>query len=128
MLDELIEAVNRSGFFAFPHSRNVGWMQVASRRRAEGGYTGNSFWICRWNSRWWMGCWGGDVFRVPPEYSARDVVLSLLRSTDKTVGRFVESVLEQDGMTPESDEEVDAMFAATVGKKGTPSAAGDCPT
>lgn len=67
----LAAAVHTAGFFTNPPEPCDGWhrITIASKRRPQGGLTGNSFWVSITASSWFAGAWGGHVYRVHGDIS-----------------------------------------------------------
>lgn len=51
----------------------------ASKRRPEGGYMGNSFWIAFRSSRWYLGTWGSRVYEFLDNQQIVELCIHLLK-------------------------------------------------
>lgn len=75
--------VEEAGFFTIDE-RERGRLVCASKRRAAGGFTGNSFWVAKRGAAWFLGVWGGRIYRAPEGRIVEVSVAWLTREPDKT--------------------------------------------
>src|SRR5262252_3817821 len=75
--DRLAAAVEEAGFFTTGDF--VSKVICASKERPEGGYTGNSFWIAKRTTGWFLGTWGQHVYRIPDPERVADLCITWLR-------------------------------------------------
>lgn len=72
---------------------------VCAGQRFTGGLTGNSFWIFVSSGKWFLGTWGGLVYRVPSNVRVADVCISWLRiNPNRTVSDIDGGVREAYGL------------------------------
>ena len=68
--DEIIQAITDAGLFVsgprYYDDPDCSWHRIipASKLRNEGGYTGNSFWISFDDDDWFIGTWGGRIYKI----------------------------------------------------------------
>jgi len=76
----LIAATESAGFFVTGMPLDCGGDRVVccGQRREGGGYTGNSFWFAERDGRWFLGAWGGWLYRVPDIETACSIATTWL--------------------------------------------------
>src|SRR3954470_6568987 len=93
--DNLAEEVSEAGFFTNGLSNMGTWQRtcVCSKFIPGYGYTGNSFWVSYLNNDWYLGTWGGWVYRLPETDRIAELCIEwLTRETEKTLGDFDETL------------------------------------
>ncbi len=81
--EHLATTISEAGFYTTGDF--VSSVICASKVRAGGGYTGNSFWIAKRASGWFLGTWGPHLYRIPePERIPELCVTWLQRHPDGT--------------------------------------------
>jgi hypothetical protein len=112
---ELKRAVEEAGCFTtfMPISQPGDRIVCASRKRADGrALTGVSFWVAKRDGRWYLGMWGGELFR----FSDASVVIPLcvrFVTDEKVLGsclRVPVEVQAEVGLIELSEEEADVVF------------------
>ena len=78
----LAQAVADAGFFTNGVEDHGTWHRtcICSECRSDGRLTGNSFWVSRRPSGWYLGTWGGSIYRLPDEGRIADLCISWLRA------------------------------------------------
>ncbi len=90
----LAKAISDAGFFTTGDFASK--IICASKIRPEGGYTGNSFWVAQRDSEWFLGTWGGHVYRIPdPERVGELCIAWLRRNPDTTVSNIDGHIREE---------------------------------
>ena len=88
---------------------------VCSERRASGGYTGNSFWLTRLSGGWYVGTWGGMLYRIPDENSVAELCIEWLsQEGHRAKADFDVEFKSRFGLVETPDEEFDAMTGCTT--------------
>ncbi len=78
-------AVEDAGFFTTGMPMDDGGDRlVCASRRIKAGLSGNSFWLARRESGWFLGVWGGQLYRVPKDRPVADLCLAWLREAPHT--------------------------------------------
>lgn len=112
--DELARAVGDAGFYTNGVEVYEGWHRttVCSKRGAiSGALGGNSFWVSRMQDGWYVGTWGGDVFRLPNRARIAELCIDWLSSSPNgTSAHFDEWVISRFGLipVPADDTEMEA--------------------
>jgi hypothetical protein len=90
----LAKTVADAGFFTTGDFESK--VICASKTRADGGYTGNSFWVAQRQSGWFLGTWGVHVYRIPePERVPELCVAWLRRHPDGTAADIDSHIREE---------------------------------
>ena len=78
--DELKDAISQAGFHTNGVMDHGSWHRtcVCSKRDSTGLLTGNSFWVSRMPSGWYLGTWGGYIYRLPDENSLAELCVKWL--------------------------------------------------
>lgn len=90
----IIDAIEDAGFFVSGPNQYEGpectWNRIvpASKRRPQGGYTGNSFWISFDDGAWFIGVWGGKIYKIRD--ASRIAEMSIAWMTAKPDGTYYE--------------------------------------
>lgn len=114
--DELARVLSDAGFYTNGVEARDGWHRttVCSKRDSRSGaLCGNSFWVSRMLDGWYVGTWGGDVYRLPNECRISEFCIEWLSSCpDGTSAHFDEWVISQFCLiqvaTDEPESEADA--------------------
>lgn len=99
----LAQAVTAAGFFTNGVEDHGTWHRtcVCSKKRADGGLTGNSFWVSRDEGTWYMGTWGGNMYRIPDDTRLAELCISWLsRAPDGTRCDFDDQLKLEFGLVP----------------------------
>ncbi len=68
--DKIAEDIREAGFFTTSVEDMGKWSRITicgKRRDPLPGFTGNSFWVSFMGSDWYLGTWGGTIYRTPNE-------------------------------------------------------------
>jgi hypothetical protein len=77
--DALEAAVTAAGLFTTGFEDRGSWHRTCvASKRCPGGVTGNSFWVSRLPSGWYLGTWGPRLFRLPDEDRLAELCVSWL--------------------------------------------------
>ena len=104
----LAGVVAEAGFFTNGVEYRGTWQRtcVCSKQRPGGGLTGNSFWVTRLPSGWYLGTWSGQIYRLPDHARIGDVCISWLsRVPNGTRYDFDDQLKETFGLLPVSEAE-----------------------
>lgn len=107
----VVSAVEGAGFHVTEMELDSGGDRIVcvGMRRPGGGYTGNSFWLAERNDRWFLGTWGGLLYRVADVNRAVELALAWLRQNrGECVSDVPEELKLQFDLVPAEDEEFDA--------------------
>jgi hypothetical protein len=99
----LAKAVAEAGFFTTGDFESK--VICASKTRPEGGYTGNSFWIARRDSGWFLGTWGPHVYRIPEPARVSELCVTWLRRHPDGTAADVDSYIREKFELVEIDPE-----------------------
>jgi len=82
-------AIEAAGYFTSPESLDgVVDRVVCASKRDEFGYTGISFWIAKRGEAWYVGSWGGSLYRIPEGLQAGLLAIDILATHSGTPGDF----------------------------------------
>ena len=73
----LAAVITDAGFYATSDFETK--MICASKIRPDGGYTGNSFWVARRASGWFLGTWGPHLYSIPDTDRIPELCVEWLR-------------------------------------------------
>ncbi|HLX62732.1 MAG TPA: hypothetical protein VKX17_15755 [Planctomycetota bacterium] len=106
----LTDAVKMAGFFTNGVEDHGTWHRtcVCSKKREGGGYTGNSFWVARLASGWYLGAWGGWIYRMKDEVRMAELCISwLTRVPNETRPDFDKQLKDEFGLVAVSEKMFD---------------------
>lgn len=106
----VITAVEAAGFHVTGMPLDSGGDRIVCAGQVmEYGLTGNSFWLAERNGRWFLGTWGGLLYRIPSSVSAAKVSIAWLRQqSTQTVSDIPEELKSEFSLMPADDDEFDA--------------------
>jgi hypothetical protein len=108
--DALARAVTAAGFFTNGVEDHGTWHRtcVCSKKRPDGDNTGNSFWLSRLPSGWYLGTWGPHLYRLPDESRLAELCVHwLTRVPHGTRPDFDEQLKAEFGLILVAEEEFD---------------------
>ena len=108
--DALAQAVTAAGFFISGVEGCGTWGRicVSSKRQSDGELTGNSFWVSRLPSGWYLGTWGPHLYRLPDETRLAELCVRWLsRAADATRADFDEQLKAEFGLLPVAEGDFD---------------------
>ena len=111
----LTRAVNEAGFFTNGIEDHGTWHRtcVCSKRCPDGSLTGNSFWVSRVCSKWYLGTWDGSIYLLPEEDRLLELCISSLsRARDGTRYDFDDRLKREFQLLPVADETFETENAA----------------
>ena len=106
----LIAATESAGYFVTEMPLDSGGDRVVccGQRRDGGGYTGNSFWFAERDGRWFLGAWGGWLYRVADVDTTCSIAIAWLSANHtKTASDVPDDIKTQFGLTLAEDSEFD---------------------
>jgi hypothetical protein len=109
--EPVIRLVRSAGFYVTDMPMDSGGDRVVcSGLRFSGGLTGNSFWIAERDGRWFLGTWGGTLYRIVDADSAADVAVEWLQiNRHKTAYDVPDEIRVKHDLHLAGDEEFDAV-------------------
>jgi hypothetical protein len=109
---ELAQGVKDAGFFVTEAEPMGGWDRIiaATRYTPERGLSGNSFWVSRLESGWYLGTWSGDLYRLSDESRILACCLGCLQYSIDTA--FGTDIKHQFNLVPVSEGEFGAATKA----------------
>jgi hypothetical protein len=108
--EALARVVTEAGFFTSGVEGKGTWHRtcVCSKRRSDGRLTGNSFWVSRQPSGWYLGTWGGSLYRLPDEGRLAEACIAWLsRVPDGTRADFDERLKAEFGLVAVPEDAFD---------------------
>jgi len=104
--DALEAAVTAAGFFTTGFEDHGNWHRTCvASKRFSGGLTGNSFWVSRLPSGWYLGTWAPCLYRLPDESRLAELCVSWLsRVPNGTRADFDERLKKEFGLVPVPEE------------------------
>ena len=106
----IVSAVQAAGFFVTEMPLDSGGDRIVccGMRRDAGGYTGNSFWFAERDGRWFLGAWGGLLYRVPDVNAASTIATTwLAQDHTKTASDVPDDIKSQFQLAEADDSEFD---------------------
>ena len=108
---DVIVAVERAGFFTrFDPDCVMGKRLILASKRKPHGLTGNSFWIARRGSDWYLATWRPSYYRITDPADVLPLCLHCLRSTNRTHPDPDNDIKTRYGLTPLTAAEQDDLF------------------
>ena len=106
---ELKQIVEAAGFFttAMPLDAGGNRLVCASKRFPDGqALTGNSFWVAKRDSGWYLGVWSGLLYRFPDGNRVAEMCIAWLkRASDATRFDIDDHIRHEFKLVSVSDEE-----------------------
>src|SRR5262245_54693188 len=93
--DSISAAVEGAGFFA-THDPDVGRLICASLRRPDGGLSGNSCWVAKRSSGWFLGTWGPRLYRIPDATRMSELCTSWLQRQPRDTSWSVDDAVRHE--------------------------------
>lgn len=117
--ENFIDSVRKAGFFTTSVEDMTNWDRIAvcSKRLPDSGYTGNSFWVSELGAEWYVGTWGGAVYRVHGEDALIAFGIEWLTLEPDTTASDVASELRKTYMLEPVNE---SEFRSLLGERGSP--------
>jgi hypothetical protein len=106
--EQLRIAVEKAGFFTNGVENHGTWDRtcVCSTRSPDGTLSGNSFWVTRLPDNWYVGAWGGWVYRLPDESRIAEFCITWLTKKPRgTAPDFDGDIKKSFDLKSVSDEE-----------------------
>jgi hypothetical protein len=91
----IARAIRDAGFYTNAAEDHGTWHRacICSKRRPDGGLTGNCFWISRLDGSWYLGTWSGSIYRLCDETRLAELCIGwLTRVPDGTRVDFDEQL------------------------------------
>jgi hypothetical protein len=109
----VVSAVELAGYYVTSMPMDGGGDRIvcADRCRDDGsGLTGNSFWLAESNGKWFLGAWGGQIYRLSGVTAASEIAISWLTLNSVRTDSDVPDELKlQYGLCEVSDDDYDAL-------------------
>jgi hypothetical protein len=90
----IAKAVSNAGFFTTGDFESQ--VICASKVRAGGGYTGNSFWVTQRSTGWFLGTWGVHVYRIPEPDRVAELCIAWLRRHPDGTASDIDTKIRED--------------------------------
>jgi hypothetical protein len=74
---------------------------------------GNSFWVCRLHSHWYVCTWAPRHYRVPETVSVLDIAEAFVDEGESAQSRVPAEMVSRFGLIETDDEEFDRLWNAT---------------
>lgn len=108
----VVSAVEAAGYYVTSTPIDSGGDRIvcAGQRRDDGtGFTGNSFWLAERNGDWFLGAWGGHLYRLPGMAAASELAITWLRlNASRTDSDVPAELKSQFHLSVAADDEFDA--------------------
>ena len=93
----VVSAVEAAGYFVTMMPLDSGgdrivWCGRGCRDRV--GFTGNSFWLAESNGNWFLGAWGGGLYRLLGVAAASEIAIAWLRLNPSRIDSDVPNELK----------------------------------
>ncbi|SRR5258708_8345950 len=114
--NSLARAIAKAGFYTNGVEDHGTWHRtcICSKRLADGRLSGNSFWVSRLPSGWYLGVWGGSLYRIADENKVAELCISWLsREHNGTKWDFDDQVKQDFGLVEVSEKEFDTEAGIT---------------
>jgi hypothetical protein len=105
---DFAKAIHSAGFYTNGLEDMDGWNRttVCSKKNSGGGYSGNSFWVTRFQGGWHLGTWGGMVYRLPAGERIVELCATWLnRAPGDTRSDFDDGLKSEFGLIDVTDED-----------------------
>jgi hypothetical protein len=104
---ELTAAIHAAGFFTSGIEDKDGcWDRVTvCSRNVSGILCGNSFWVAELPSGWYLGAWGGTVYRIPESTHVAEFCVTWMKAEPCLKSDFSSEMKVAFGLNPVSDKE-----------------------
>ncbi|MEN6498675.1 MAG: hypothetical protein ABFD16_30590 [Thermoguttaceae bacterium] len=107
----VVSAVETAGYYVTSMPLDSGGDRIvcAGQRRDDGtGFTGNSFWLAERNGVWFLGTWGGWLYRLLGMAAASQIAIAWLRLNSSRIASDVPDELKlQYNLSVAADDEFD---------------------
>ena len=109
----IVSAVEGAGYFVtcMPLDARGDRIVCAGKRRDDGtGFTGNSFWLAERNGAWFLGSWGGLLYRLVDATSTSEIAVAWLRlNSSRTAWDVPDELKLKYNLLVATDEEFDSL-------------------
>lgn len=118
MLEETAKIIATAGFFSLPvELMDDGWKRlvVASKKRAQGGLTGNSYWVCELEKKgdWVIGLWGGRLYLGSTTDALPKLMVELLKfETEKIITMIPSHFIDLYALSEISSERLHELLSS----------------
>ena len=108
---EVKREVEQAGYFtSWEPIRRTGDRLVLASQQHLRGLTGNSFWIATRTGTWYLGTWGGHIYRIPDAGRVPGLCIGWLGSTHTTQWDIDAARKVEFGLVELDEEETDRVF------------------
>jgi hypothetical protein len=107
----VVSAVEAAGYYVTSMPLDSGDRIVcAGQRYHDGaGFHGNSFWLAERNGKWFLGAWGGGLYRLLDMAAASEIAIGWLRlNSSRTDSDVPDELKLQYDLSVAADDEFDA--------------------
>jgi hypothetical protein len=115
--ESLDAQVRRAGFYTNGVEIKGDWDRttVCSKRLSDLAYGGHSFWVTDLSGDWYVGTWGGLIYRIPEAKRVASLCIEWLsRYPDRIHTDFDDDIKAKFTLVHVSDEEFDAVAGQTI--------------
>ena len=116
--ESLDAELRRAGFFTNGVEPMGDWDRTtACSKQLPGaiGYSGNSFWVTRLSSGWYVGTWGGLLYRLPDASRVASFCIEWLgRQPETVLTDFDDDIKREFSLVPVTEDEFDDIAGETV--------------
>lgn len=103
------KAIQDAGFYITSPEPMDGWHRITVSSKRGGG---NSFWIAVIKRMWFVGAWGGNIYRIG-DNADQFCVAWLSAATNGTSADFSDAITEEYNLNAVSDTKFDSIVAAS---------------
>src|SRR5690606_35757830 len=115
--ESLAVEIRKHGFYSTSLETMGEWdrLTICSARRPGDGYTGNSFWLTYLSESFYLGTWGGSLYRLPDGSQISKLCVEWLRHQPKeTKADFDDALKTKYGLIETSDFDFDDLAGNTA--------------
>jgi hypothetical protein len=109
--------IRNAGYVVTREEEMGTWSRITicgETRHPESGYTGNSFWVTCVGAKWYIGAWGGSVYRARDVNTVVDFSIAWLKyESHRTMADFDVEFVSRFGLQ-NADGEFDKLVGADL--------------
>jgi len=108
--DLLSAAIGAAGFYHGGIEKRDGWDRMTVCSSYENGVlSGNSFWVTKLSADWYLGTWGGMIYRISDPNRIAEFCIAWLKREPTLTSDFSPEIKDAFGLIRTSDEEFDRV-------------------